>query len=252
MTLPLRRPPARLYRVHRSMSPLELTSWSYATVATPTGEPNFGGRWDDPRPVPGQRFRTLSLSNDAIGALIEVFQDLRPDPAYRAIEAQLDTTDAADEHGPPAIALDDIVTRRLSVVRVDNSARFAPVTESPWLSYLRDALARELKVSGIEVLKIGYLLVGNTTLSQHVAGLVFSQFPDVAGVTAPSTMGTEFENFAVFERGSERGDLRAELRGVSTTQLNADMPEVIVALEQLGLRLDVARASIRFGEVSGR
>lgn len=252
MTLPLRRAPARLYRVHRSVSPLELPSWTYATVATPTGETNFGGRWDDPRPVPGKRFRALSLSSDPVGALIEVFQDLRPDPAFRAIEAQVDTSDAADEPGSPAIALDDIVTRRLSVVSVHKSARFAPVTESLWLGYLREALAPELERSGIEILKIGYLLVGDTTLSQHVAGLVFGQFPDVAGITAPSTMGTEFENFAVFERGSARGDLRAEVRAVSTTQLNADMPELIVALEQLGLRLDVVGASMSSGEVSGR
>ncbi|MBC5803385.1 MAG: RES domain-containing protein [Candidatus Eremiobacteraeota bacterium] len=244
MTLPLRRAPARLYRVHRSASPLELPSWTYASVATPTGEPNFGGRWDDPRPLPGKRFRTLSLSSDPAGALIEVFQDLRPDPAFRAIEAQVETSDAADEHGPSAIALDDIVTRKLSVVSVHKSARFAPVTESPWLSYLRDPLAPDLDQSGIAILKIGYLLVGDTKLSQGVAGVIFRHFPDVAGITSPSTMGTDFENFAIFERHSERGDLRAELRVVSTAQLHIGMTQLATAFEQLGLRLEGNRREV--------
>lgn len=102
-------------------------------------------------------------------------------------------------------------------------------------SLLRDALARELKESGIEILKIGYLLVRETELSQRVAGIVFNQFRDVAGIMSPSTMGTDFENFAVFERNSERGDLRTEIRVVSTTQLSADTPELSIALEHLGL-----------------
>jgi hypothetical protein len=177
VSLPLRRAPARLYRVHRSASPLELPAWSYAKVPTPNGQPNFGGRWDDPQPFAGDRFRTLSLSSDPVGALVEVFQDLRPDPAFRAIEAVLDTTDAPDTHGPPAIASEDIVTRRLSVVAVHRTARFAPVTESTWLAYLRDALSNELGQRGIDVLKIGYLLVGETELSQCVAGLVYDHFP---------------------------------------------------------------------------
>ncbi len=235
MTLPLRRAPARLYRVHRSPSPLELPSWSYATVGTASGEPNFGGRWDDPRPITGDRFRTLSFCSSPVGALIEVFQDLRPDPAFRAIVAGLDTTDAVDEQGPPAIAIADIVSRRLSIVTVDRSARFAPVTESLWLSYFRDGLTLELERRGIEVLKIGYLLVGETELSQHVADTVFEEFPDVAGIMSPSTMGTEFENYAVFERGSERGDLRARMRVVSTKQLTANIRDVVVALDQLNL-----------------
>lgn len=140
------------------------------------GQPNFGGRWDDPQPFAGDRFPTLSLSSDPVGALVEVFQDLRPDPAFRAIEAVVDTTDAPDKHGPPAIASEDIVIRRLSVVAVHRTARFAPVTESTWLAYLRDALSNELGQRGIDVLKIGYLLVGETELSQCVAGLVYDHF----------------------------------------------------------------------------
>ena len=220
-------------------------------MPTPSSQPNFGGRWDDPQPFAGDRFRTLSLSSDPVGALVEVFQDLRPDPAFRAIEAVVDTTDAPDTHGPPAIASEDIVTRRLSVVAVHRTARFAPVTESTWLAYLRDALSNELGQRGIDVLKIGYLLVGETELSQCVARLVYDHFPHAAGITSPSTMGTDFDNFAVFESHSERGDLRAEIRVVATKQLNVGMSELVVALERLGLRVDGQRAPESSREVSG-
>jgi hypothetical protein len=154
------------------------------------------------------------------------------------------TTDAPDKHGPPAIASEDIVTRRLSVVAVHRTARFAPVTESTWLAYLRDALSNELGQRGIDVLKIGYLLVGETELSQCVAGLVYDHFPHAAGITSPSTMGTDFDNFAVLEGHSERGDLRAEIRVVSTKQLNVGMSELVVALERLGLSRSASRCQL--------
>ncbi len=68
---------------------------------------------------------------------------------------------------------------------------------------------------------------------------------------SPSTMGTDFESFAVFERNSERGDLRTEIHVVSMTQLSADTPELSIALERLGLSLKGAHTSLNPGEVLG-
>jgi hypothetical protein len=64
-------------------------------------------------------------------------------------------------------------------------------------------------------------------------------------------MGTDFDNFAVFESHSERGDLRAEIRVVATKQLNVGIPELVVALERLGLHVDGQRAPESSREVSG-
>ena len=103
MSLPLRRAPARLYRVHRSASPLELPAWSYAKVPTPSGQPNFGGRRDDPQPFAGARFRTLSFSSDPVGALVEVFQYLRPRTAATILRSRLSRA-YVEQTRPPGVS----------------------------------------------------------------------------------------------------------------------------------------------------
>jgi hypothetical protein len=236
--LPTVSPPAELYRIHRAQSEgLDLPPWQFARVTAPDGGMNFGGRWDDPNPVEGERFRTLSLGNDPIGVALEVFQSLRPDPVLASLEATIRDPDAPDR-ARPTINVSDLTSRRLSVVELDPDAKFLDVTNSKTRAFLEEQLEPMLTREGIGTLKIGDLLGKDTQLSQRVAELVRDQFPDIAGLVTPSTLGTDFTNFYVFEAEPESGQLRAEGRILESRVLSTKDPEVRIALEEL--RLDVA------------
>jgi len=236
--LPTVSAPPELYRIHRAQSDgLELPPWQYARSLAPDGQFNFGGRWDDPHPVEGERFRTLSLGNDRIGVALEVFQSLRPDPTLLALEAQL--RDSEVERGSrPTINVSDLTSRRMSVVELEPGAKFLDVTSSKARAYLEEQLSPMLEREGIPTLKIGDLLGKETQLSQRVAEIVHDQFPEVAGLATPSTLGTDFTNYYVFESEPESGRLRAEGRILESNILSSKDPEIRIALEEL--RLDIA------------
>jgi hypothetical protein len=236
--LPAVRPPSRLYRIHRaSADGLDLPPWEYARAVAPDGGgPNFGGRWDDPHPVPGERFRTLSLGDDPIGVALEVLQSLRPDPTLAALEAA--ARDPEVEHGPrPTINVSDLTARRMSTVELDPDVRFLDVTNSKVRAFIEARLEPMLDASGITTLKIGDLLGTDTALSQRVAELVHDTFPGVAGIATPSALGTDFRNFYVFEAEPESGRLRAAGRVLESHTLSSKDPEIRVALSDL--RLDI-------------
>ncbi len=239
LELPTVSPPAELFRIHRAQSEgLDLPPWEFARSVAPDGGMNFGGRWDDPNPVEGERFRTLSLGNDRIGVALEVFQSLRPDPVLLSLEASLRDPNERDRSERPTINVSDLTSRRMSVVELDPDAKFLDVTNSKVRAYLEDQLQPQLEREGVGTLKIGDLLGKDTQLSQRVAELVRDQFPDVAGIVTPSTLGSDFTNFYVFEAEPESGQLRADGRVLESNTLSIKDPEVRVALDEL--RLDVA------------
>ena len=237
--LPTFGPPAELFRIHRGQSNgLDLPPWEFARSVAPDGGMNFGGRWDDPNPVEGERFRTLSLGNDRIGVALEVFQSLRPDPALLSLEASLRDPSEYDRGERPTINVSDLTSRRMSVIELDPNAKFLDVTNSKVRAYLEDQLQPQLEREGIGTLKIGDLLGKDTQLSQRVSELVRDQFPDVAGIVTPSTLGSDFTNYYLFESEPESGQLRADGRVLESETLSIKDPEVRIALDEL--RLDVA------------
>jgi hypothetical protein len=179
----------------------------------------------------------LSLGNDPIGVGLEVFQSLRPDPVLANLEATLRDPNGIDR-SRPTINVSDLTSRRMSVIELDSDAQFLDVTNSKVRSYLEQELQPQLEREGVGTLKIGDLLGRDTQLSQRVAEFVHDRFPEIAGITTPSTLGSDFQNYYVFEAEPESGQLRADGRVRDSRVLSIRDPEVRIALDEL--RLDVA------------
>lgn len=235
--LPLVEPPRRVYRLHVSVAGgADVAPWRFAHAAADGGV-NFGGRFDDPHPrVDEGRYRVLALCSDPVGACLEIFQSLRPDPAYLELAGSL----SGGQPSRPAIDASDIVKRSLSTVTLEpgTQPRFAPITDSRWRAYLEDALGVDLARAGIGTLKTGEYLGIDLTIAQAISEHVHDHFPTIAGLVTPSTLGHDHENFFVFAEGEGPALLRRSAQALATHELSIATLPLQIALEQLSV--DVA------------
>lgn len=218
------------------MSGTDVTAWRWGKTREDDGLAHFGGRFDDPAPIAGQRWRALYLANSSVAAIAEVLQNTTVDPQEAALDAAVDMQGVEPAARDTLEVYDDaLAVLRLSVVTLDDSGYFAALAESRWIMYLREHMRDELATRGIKLLKIGEFLGQDVSLSQKAADLIYQNFPQVGGIIAPSSLGSDFQNFTIFEREPESNQLRIGAAAIATRELATELPEVRLALERLNV-----------------
>ena len=218
--------PLVVHRLGRAPDPWAWPDWSYAT-----DEGTFGNRYDDP-------LRGLSrpLRLDPAAWLLP--RDARALPARSCARRRA----GRDRRGSARRAPRDR-SRRLGagersgrrVGRARLSGEFLDVGHSTSLIWLRELLAPRLLHYGIPDLDAAAIRLSvPRRFTQEIGRAVYEQSDAAgerrfAGLRYLSRVGDEFENWALFEPASV-ARRRSE-------RLSPEDPELIAALEQLGLVL---------------
>jgi hypothetical protein len=206
-------------------------AWPDWRFAGPDG--TFGHRFDDPR----GEYRVLYASSQRFGALVEALAPYRPHPALLEWRRHLRATVAADGLAPGTVPADWLAGR--TVGEAQPGGAFADVGHSRSLRLVRDRLGSRALAWGVEELDAAAIrLSAPRALTQAISRIVFdcSQedgSPQFAGIRYRSRLGDEIDNWAVFERP---GDPPPFARARSA-RIAADDPDLIAALEHLGLEL---------------
>ncbi len=66
-----------------------------------------------------------------------------------------------------------------------------------------------------------------------------------AGIRAPSTLGSPYENWTIFETARETNTLRAELTVVQAVRVTLDHTDLIDALNALHMSIDINTLLLR-------
>lgn len=215
--------PGPVFRVGKGPDP-----WAYPDWAQVGEDGTFGNRWDDPK----SSYRVLYACSQRLGALIETLARFRPDPEVVAGLAAIEGEDDETVLPPGRVPTSWFTTRRMGEGTL--TGRFAYVAHGRSLAYLRTALAARVVHYGFDDLD-GAAIRSSAPrrFTQEVSRAVYDcteagqqQF---AGVRYASRLGDEFENWAIFEPGRPAED--------QTSQIRTDDPDVVAALERLGLKL---------------
>jgi RES domain len=223
-------PGGPLFRIGRSPDVWALAPWMYAG---PDG--TFGNRYDDP----AREYRVLYAAGQRRGAFLETLARFRVD---LQLVAEMDAIegDERDDAFPTVqrgvVPGEWLVTRRIGTGTAA-SLWFVDVAHSDSLAHLRGRMASRLVHYGLDDLDAGDLRRrAPRALTQEISRYVFEHAltPDgepVAGLTYRSRLGDELTNWAVFE------DHHLDEIVESDTTIAADDPDLVAALETLGLAL---------------
>ena len=221
-------PEGPLYRIARPPDPWGFPEWAHAG-----SDGTFGNRWDDPRGV----YRVLYASSSRLGALVEVLARFRPDPHVLAALRELDD-DAAPPAAPGALDAEWLDRRRIGVAHV--AGEFVDVGHSASLSVFRAALAARAVHHGLQDLDAASVrLSAPRRFTQEISRFVFDRSTPrgtrrFAGIAYRSRLGDEFRNWAIFEAP---GRALPWTRAPEVHRIEADDPDLALALERLGVRL---------------
>jgi hypothetical protein len=220
--------PLVVHRIGRAPDPWAWPDWSYAT-----DEGIFGNRYDDPLGA----YRVLYASTQRRGCFLETLARFRPDPALVAELAEI-AGDPRDRRymTAPAGSVPVSWLRRRRVGRARLGGEFFDVGHSSSLIWLRELLAPRLVHYGIPDLDAAAVRLSvPRRFTQEVGRAIYEQADAAgdrrfAGLRYLSRVGDEFENWALFEPASVAAVKPAE-------RLTRDDPDLLSALEQLGLAL---------------
>jgi hypothetical protein len=220
--------PRRIWRVGRAPDAWAWPDWRFAG---PDG--TFGHRFDDPN----GEYRVLYASSQRFGAFVEALAPYRPHPALLESRRQLRGTGPAEGLAPGTVPADWLATRAIAEARP--AGAFADVGHSRSLRLLRDRLGTRALAWGVEELDAAAIrLTAPRSLTHAVSRIVFDcseedGSPQFAGIRYRSRLGDEIDNWAVFERPGDRPSLSR----ARSARITADEPDLIAALEHLGLEL---------------
>lgn len=233
--VPLLGAPQRLYRVTYASDPAELPDWKYISQRN---------RWDDPK----REYRALYLASSPLGALIETMQDLRPSVSAIARLAALEQNEGRFD--TKDVAAYGVVPERFFAKRFIGHVTIAPDTAGflaashvisiqRWRVVLA-RLADQLGLSDISLATVvGSLPAqqggGPRAFTQALSRLIYELKPPVPGIVAPSSLGTPYANYTVFEHAA--GKLRADVINRAARPLDPRDPVVQEAMNVLRLRL---------------
>jgi RES domain-containing protein len=215
-------PPNVLYRIARRPDPWSWPAWEHCKKAN---------RWDDP----SDNYRVLYASSQRLATFIETLARFRKDPVLIAALAEITGED--DGALPPGhVPASWITARTMGTATVDG--RFADVGHSQSLAHLQVAMAARLIHYGIPELDGSVIRESRREFTQEVSLYVFSQAtvsggaPAFAGIAYESRLGSEFMNWAIFERPD-----RDAVREASSTAFGEDDPDLTKALTRFDLGL---------------
>jgi hypothetical protein len=222
-----------IYRVGRAPDPWSWPGWTHAR---PDG--TFGNRWDDPRGV----YRVLYASSQRVGAYLEALQVHRPDFAVAAERIEEDADD--EGHDMRTLAPGQLDSGWIESTLMLGEARtdgvFADVGTARSLAGLRrDFLARARDL-GLDELDGGAIrLKAPRELTQEISRHVYESSDDYGarvfnGVQYQSTLGDEYDNWAIFEPTSPA---MVQLSDEQSSPVNPDDRDLQTALEILEIRL---------------
>ena len=233
--------PPIVYRIHYGTDPLTLRDWKAATVTDRLGNEMFGHRWDDPQ----REFRSLYTSSTKVGACIEVLQDLLPKVSELArLQAiQRDT----DEDLPDFGALPESYFEHLHGCELGIAAGipFLNVVDAQIVQAMRSELAALATRLGLPDVDVSTITGDIREVTQAVARNIYAA--RYAGISSPSSLGSPYTNWTVFEDGHETNRLRVEMTLLKApVPLTFDDSDLIEALNVLGLRIEGQERLLRY------
>jgi hypothetical protein len=216
-------PDGPVYRVGRRPDAWAWPPWAYAA---PDG--TFGNRWDDP----DGSYRVLYACSQRVGAFIETLARFRPDLKVVAALADIDGPD----DGPTAgiVPRSWLASRLVGEGRL--AGRYADVGAAGSLAMLRIILAGRALHYGLQDIDAAAIrLSAPRGFTQEISRLVYaSTSPSFAGIRYLSRLGDGLVNWAIFESAQ---DVDAPVTSMSADDVSAADPDLVQALEVLGLRL---------------
>lgn len=212
-------PPARLFRCTRGLDPLVLTSWDYIRR-------NERGRWDETE----EEYRVLYLNDAAVGAFVEVLQDLRQNAAAIAAMGEVEHEGICggdDVLVGPVTVRDSLQSRYLATLLPTNP-------DEPVVSIDHGATRSHIESRGLgTTLKIGDFIGTNRALSRATSRLLYDE--SYLGLCVPSAEHHPSRTVATFETHSVSGRVRLNLT-VKGSDLALTFAEAVTAAAQyLGL-----------------
>lgn len=195
------------------------------------------GRWDDPH----SEYRVLYTARDAVGALVEVLQDLRPQRNAKSLVDAVKDDDDLDRGQDLETEIKQSVVERLHHRRI---GEIVPAAANVQCVRIVDATSRtwlenELGPSRIEKLlnrdriKVGDLLGSDYRLPQLASRCAWTAVPETPGILTPSAERIETICCALFETAHQSGATRAQIAaGHVKPALDPSMRKYVVAAER--------------------
>jgi hypothetical protein len=222
-------PEGPLYRIGRRPDP-----WAFPDWANVGNDGTFGNRWDDPQGV----YRVLYASSSRLGALVEVLARFRPDPHVFAALKEIEGDEGTATQPPGELEAAWLRRRCLGVARV--GGEFVDVGHSTSLARFREALASRVLHHGLDDLDAATIrLSAPRRFTQEISRYIYDRSTSqgkrrYAGIAYRSRLGDEFYNWAIFE---SPGGALPWIGEPETEPLEAEDPDLVRALEMLGVRL---------------
>lgn len=214
-------PAGPLFRLAHRPKPWDWPPWQYCRKAN---------RWDDPTDT----YRVLYGSTQRRATFLETLARFRPDPAVIVGLAEISGDD--ESALPPGHVPVSWVTER-SMGTATLGGRFADVGHSQSLAYLQTAMAARLIHYGLRELDGAVIRQARREFTQEISLHVFgcadgTGAPMFTGIAYESRLGSEFTNWAIFERPDHD-----PVRDVSAENLRIDDPDLRAVCELFGLQL---------------
>jgi hypothetical protein len=218
-------PDGPLHRLARAPDPWAWPDWVYAS---PDG--TFGNRWDDPF----GSFRMLYTATSRLGAFVEALARFRSDLSVVA-ELKAIAGDGEDIPAQGVVPLRWLVGRRIGEAMV--SGNFVDVGSASALATFREHLAGRAIHYGLNEIDAATIrLRAPRRFTQEMARFLYEwheEHGNCAGIRYRSRLGDELVNWAIFEPSPDNDlDLRT-----SSTEIDADDPDLLTALDVLNLAL---------------
>jgi hypothetical protein len=230
LLLPFAAPAGPLYRIARKPNAWRAPDWAYAHE-----DRTFGSRFDDSEGY----FRVLYASSTRLGCFIETLARFRKPPAAAALMERLNEIEhAASDFTPPGTVPASWLRGRRIGRAASVAGRYAQVYSAEWVSHLRRDLEPELMASHLIPSHLGprgegdfdlhVLISQDRSLTQKAATLIYRM--GYSGICYESRHGTDLVNWALFEP--------FQVQGIQNDLLVPEDPDLLQAMEILGLRLD--------------
>ncbi len=204
--------------------------WSWPDPARRHADLTFGHRWDDPL----GRYRVLYVAGTGRGAYLETLARFRLDPVILAAAFVVDPSPANVETIPPGIVPGRwLATHSLGTGELHG--RFAVPCAATTLGVLRGRTSRLEAREGIALDAAALRRVEPRAFTQGVSRILFELDPvrPMDGIAYASRHGDDEGCYAIFERRP----LDEIVDGRRQAQINPVDPELLQAVEILGLRV---------------
>ena len=205
-----------MFRLGRLPDPWQPPDWNWVH-----DDKTFGNRFDDPSGY----YRVLYASTQRVSCFIETLARFRPDLSLMGELAEIE--------GENDFVAVGSVPREWLEVRCMGAAnlagRFANIYASQWVSFLRTNLADDALQLGLNDIDVAVLQQASPRIiTQKASRSVYER--GLQGIFYRSRYGHDLENWAAFEpfQLSDKA---------SQSRLLSDDPDLLNALERLGLRL---------------